>query len=175
MWTPFSPLEQFLVSPDAHTESRLETWGQACWSVTSWGCLELHLSRGRFWPTSPHMLFFSHNTDSHVGIVGVISFIVLMCKEWTQRQLDNLFKEKKPPWKTKQKSHRYFSPILLKVKRNLSPTMYFPSAFLSLKEWCAVGLGTAWWDFFHLCFSMCDTLGGSLAFLSLRREDNNHL
>ena len=93
MWTPFSPLEQFLVSPDAHTESRLETWGQACWSVTSWGCLELHLSRGRFWPTSPHMLFFSHNTDSHVGIVGVISFIVLMCKEWTQRQLDNLFKD----------------------------------------------------------------------------------
>ena len=102
MWTPSSPLEQSLASPDAHTESRLETWGRACWSVTSCGCLELHLRWGRFWPTSPHILFFSHSTDSHVGIAGVLSFIVLMCKEWTQRQLDNLFKEKKPPWKTKQ-------------------------------------------------------------------------
>lgn len=120
---------------------RTRTLNPGCW-VTSCGCLELHLSRGRCWPVSPHIVFFSHNTDSHIGVVGVLSFIVLMCKEWTQR--DNWIicsRKRNPPGKqNKAKISLIFIIYSVKGKEKLV-SYYMVSKYFPLFE----RVSDAWW------------------------------
>lgn len=99
MWVPSSPLQGFS-PPWAHTLNP-GSLADAGWPGLTWGnWSDLHSASDCL--TSDTVPFTQPRP--HLGAWGILSFILVMYKECTQSRhwIDNLFKEKKTPGKTKQ-------------------------------------------------------------------------